>query len=400
MHVRPRVVSSLVCCLGVLAVAACAPSPAPQPQPAPAAAPATEAPAPSAAAPAKPAPAPAPQKQEAPAQPPPAAAAKPAAAGGEFRPAPDLLAAARQEGQVAFYSALPQAMAEEVKRRFEARTGVRLELTRLSAGPQRDRLLREKQSGLRVTDVIEHGNASFWIDYKRRNILERYAPDEAKSYRPEFRDKDGFFLAAWFSSQFIAYNPQAIAAAEAPRRWIDATDTKWQGKLSIAHPKHSGVANEFALAMVKRYGWEFYEKIKANRPLVVRSLAEMIPALVGGERPVAFEVWDVTAWEAKKRGSPIEFVYPEEGTMLSLVYTGVVKDPPHPSAARLLIEYLSSQEHQQFLADRYQYAPRADVRYPSDMRPFSELKLLTVDPEEVVVRQEEINEKFADLFGG
>jgi len=45
------------------------------------------------------------------------------------------------------------------------------------------------------------------------------------------------------------------------------------------------------------------------------------------------------------------------------------------------------------------YVPNEEVSYAKDKRPLKEIKLLPAEPEEVLKRNEEIKEKFRELFG-
>ena len=54
----------------------------------------------------------------------------------------------------------------------------------------------------------------------------------------------------------------------------------------------------------------------------------------------------------KDAGEPIEIVYAPEGVPLVPGQAGVLKDAPHPNAARLFANFLFSQECQQLMGRR------------------------------------------------
>ena len=51
------------------------------------------------------------------------------------------------------------------------------------------------------------------------------------------------------------------------------------------------------------------------------------------------------------------------------------------------------------LLDRRWYVAHPDVTYPADRPKLSEIKVLTVDPEEIERRTEGVKKKFVELFG-
>jgi iron(III) transport system substrate-binding protein len=384
--------------LAILAflVSACGGSPAPTQGQAPAA-PAAK-PAEPAAKPAEPAAKPAEQP-----------AAKPAASGEAVAVTPrfstdkQTLEAAKKEGKVIYYTARTQADAEAIAKRFEELTGIKVEVTRLSAGPQFDRVMREQQAGLKVTDVVDSGLEPNFLIYKERGMLQPYQPREASKIDSAYRDKDQMYHVPVVVLQFICYNPRVISAAEAPKSWKDIYDPKWKGKLALAHPNYSGIVNEWLYWQSQLYGWEILDKLKANQPFIGRSLGEVIPPLVSGERPLGAECWSDPAWQAKRQGQPIEIVYPSEGVMANTNPVAILKTAPNPNAAKVLVDFLFSLENQQWLAGRYVYVTHPEVTYPTDLagfKPLKELKTVVVDPNEVKKELQSIRDRFADRFGG
>jgi iron(III) transport system substrate-binding protein len=102
----------------------------------------------------------------------------------------------------------------------------------------------------------------------------------------------------------------------------------------------------------------------------------------------------------KEAGSPVEIVYPAEGTPFVPSPTGVLAKAPHPNAARLLQSFLYSPELQQILIDRggeRSLHPLAE-EHPG-RRPLSEIKLLTVDPALVADTADEIKASYTKYFG-
>jgi iron(III) transport system substrate-binding protein len=132
----------------------------------------------------------------------------------------------------------------------------------------------------------------------------------------------------------------------------------------------------------------------------VQSSTEPPKKLALGERPVMVDGNEYNAFLAKESGAPIEIVYPAEGTPLLVGSAGVMKDAPHPNAARLFISYLFSLEGQQLLVDvggLRSYHP--DVKERPGRKPLSEIKLLTADPVEQEKAVDEIKQKYAAYFG-
>ena len=122
--------------------------------------------------------------------------------------------------------------------------------------------------------------------------------------------------------------------------------------------------------------------------------------VASGERPVAVDGGEYTFYQIKKKGNPVEIVYPKEGVPLVVSPTAIMSFAPHPTAARLFTDFTFSREVQQVMADSEGlYTGHPEVKYPADKPKLTDLKLLTVDPEELEKRGEEIRQRFVEFFG-
>jgi iron(III) transport system substrate-binding protein len=93
-------------------------------------------------------------------------------------------------------------------------------------------------------------------------------------------------------------------------------------------------------------------------------------------------------------------VYPKEGVPLVVSPSAITSFAPHPNAAKLFTDFIFSKDVQQALADTEGlYSGHPQVTYPSDKPRLSDLKLLSVDPEELEKRNEEIKTRFVEFFG-
>ena len=79
-------------------------------------------------------------------------------------------------------------------------------------------------------------------------------------------------------------------------------------------PLYSGAAAIMLGTMTARtdLGWAYFEKLKADDAVAVRGNGAVLTAVANGEKPYGVLV-DFMAFNAKAKGSPIDFVFPAEG---------------------------------------------------------------------------------------
>ena len=311
------------------------------------------------------------------------------------------LEAARREGKVVWYTSLALPSAEKVARLFEAAyPGLKVEVHRTGSQRILQRVMQELQANIKNVDVIHTSDAGHFVLLKDKKLLMPHTPPGVEKFAPGFRDKDGYYFGLRATVNVIAYNTRALSAAEAPKTWKDLLDPKWKGKLVTAHPGYSGVIATHVLALVHLHGWDYFKQLAQNRVMLVQSAVDPPTVVASGERIVAVNGGDYYAYQLKKKGNPIDVIYPKEGVPLVVSPTAIAAFAPHPNAAKLFTDFTFTRDIQQALADSEGlYTGHPDVTYPADRPRLSDLKLLTVDPEELEKRNEELKGRFVEFFG-
>lgn len=311
------------------------------------------------------------------------------------------LEAARKEGKVVWYTSLALPSAEKVAKLFEAaHPGIQVEVHRTGSERILSRVMQELKANIKNADVVHTSDAGHFVLLKRQNLLTRYTPAGVEAFPAGFKDTDGFYYGLRATVSVIAYNTKAVPAAEAPKSWKDLLDPRWKGKMVTAHPGYSGIIATHVLALVSQYGWDYFKQLASNRLMLVQSAVDPAGVVASGERVVAVDGGEYTFYQTRKKGNPIEIVYPREGVPLIVSPTAITSFAPHPNAARIFTDFSFSREVQQVLADSEGlYTGHPEVTYPADKPKLSDLKLLSVDPEELEKRSEEIKKRFVEFFG-
>jgi len=309
--------------------------------------------------------------------------------------------AAKKEGKVVWYTSLALPSAEKVAKLFEAAyPGIKVEVHRTGSQRILQRVMQELQANLKLVDVIHTSDAGHFVLLKEKKLLMKYTPAGVDPFPAGFKDRDGYYYGLRATVNVIAYNTKLVSAADVPKGWKDLLDPKWKGKLVTAHPGYSGVIATHVLALVHLHGWDYFKQLAQNKLMLVQSAVDPAGVVASGERLVAVNGGDYYYYQMKKKGNPIEVVYPKEGVPLVVSPTAIASFAPHPNAAKLFTDFTFSRELQQVMADSEGlYTGHPEVKYPSDKPKLSELKLLTVDAEELEKRNEEIKNRFIEFFG-
>jgi iron(III) transport system substrate-binding protein len=315
---------------------------------------------------------------------------------------PDLIEAARKEGQVAYYSALELNVAERLGKLFEAKyPGIAVRVERSGAERIFQRIAQEQASHINAVDVANSTDPAHYLDWKKNDWLAPYLPDDVAKYFPADQvDPDGMYATACGWIEAIGYNTDLVKSADAPKSYADLLDAKWRGKIVKAHPGYSGAIMTATFLLARDLGWPYLEKLAQQKVMQVQSAADPPKKILLGERAIMADGNDYNLLLLKNQGRPVESVYATEGSPLIIVPSGVFRSAPNPNAARLFQSFFLSAETQQMLADEFAHRSfHAQVNEKPGHVPLSALKLLKAEPAQVLAQSEEIKARYSKLFG-
>jgi iron(III) transport system substrate-binding protein len=314
---------------------------------------------------------------------------------------PDLIAAAKKEGQVIYYTSTDLPVAEKLARSFEAKyPGIAVHVERTGAERVFQRIGQEYASNIHAVDVVNSSDAAHFIVWKRDGILAPYVPEDvAKFYPPEHKDEDGQFASfrVWLS--IIAYNTNLVKAQDAPKSFSDLLDPKWKGKIVKAHPGYSGTIMTATYQMQRDLGWSYFEQLAKQNVMQVQSSADPPKKLDLGERSVMADGNEYNIFQLKEAGRPVEPVYASEGSPLIIAPNGVFKASPHPNAARLFQSFCLGRDAQQLIIDIGGLrSVHRQVEEKPDRKPLSDIKTMKDDAAAVEKEGEAIKARYSKIF--
>jgi iron(III) transport system substrate-binding protein len=313
-----------------------------------------------------------------------------------------LLDAAKKEGKVVWYTAVDLPVAEKVARAFEAKyPGIAVRVERSGAERVFQRIGQEYSSNIHAVDVVNSSDAAHFIVWKRDGILAPYVPEDvAKHFPAEHKDPDGMFASFRLWGCVIGYNTSMVKKEEAPKSFKDLLDPKWTGKLVKAHPGYSGTIMTATFQITRDLGWDYLEKLAKQKVMQVQSSTDPPKKLALGERAVMADGNEYNMFQEKEKGSPVDIVYPSEGTPMIVGPNAIFKNAPNPNAARLFQSYCFTPEAQQLIVEVGGLrSVHPQVKEKAGRTPIKEVKWMKDDAAGVEKSAEEIKTRYTKLFG-
>jgi iron(III) transport system substrate-binding protein len=314
---------------------------------------------------------------------------------------PELIAAAKKEGKLAFYTAMDLAFAQRLGKEFEAKyPGIAVRVERSGAERVFTRIGQEYSSNIHTVDVVNTADQAHCIVWKRNGWLAPYLPEDvAKHYDKAYYDPDGLHVTTRVLVSPFGYNTNLVKKEEAPKSFADLLDPKWEGKMVKAHPAYSGTIMNATFQIARDLGWDYLEKLSKQRVMQLQSATDTPKKISLGERAIMVDGAGYLIIRYKEEGQPVDIIYPEEGTPLATSPSAVFKNAPKPNAARLFQNWMHSREGQQLLVDvARQYSPHGQTVEKPGVRKLADIKLMKEDPEGMEKSAEEIKKRYAQIF--
>lgn len=312
---------------------------------------------------------------------------------------PALIAAAKQEGKIAWYTADDLILATKVSKSFETKYGISVQLERSGAERIYQRIGQEYSSDISAVDVVTTSDLGHTVSWRASGWLAPYVPAEAQHWADEAFAPDGTYLVEKLTLVIPGYNTRLVKAEDAPKTWTDLLDPKWKDKMVKGHPGYSGAITNGTFALSHLLGWDFYEKLAKQGIMQVQSATDPPMRVAQGERAVMADAAEVTAHRLISQGAPLVLIYPPEGVPAIRNGTAVMLKAPHPNAARLFMHYMASAECQAINMSQGARSPDATLAEPAGWMPLAKIKLIYNDPVDVARESEELKKHYTKLFG-
>lgn len=277
---------------------------------------------------------------------------------------------------------------------FTRDTGIQVEPVVAGSGVLIRRIASERQHPL--GDAVIGVSRALLASNKA--LLAPYASQNKAAVPAHYRDADDAWIGTNLHLLVILQNTKALAADAGPTSWADLLDPKWKDKIAFGHPAFSGYIATWVLSLTRLYGWDYFEQLAKQSPLIGRSGNDAITELASGERLVAAGP-DATTLKSKNKGNPIDIIYPEDGSVFMTAPSAILTKAPHPHAAELFMDFFMTKEYSQVLVSNGFSPLRPEVTPPDGLRPLSDVKLIRPPAQELKDEIPKVIEKFRATFG-
>ena len=315
-----------------------------------------------------------------------------AAANTEFE---KTVEAARKEGKVVLYTAnVGVRFHYDIAAAFQKRYGIPVEILEARASELRERIRTEQAAGRSIGDVSHNGATTTALQLKDGAFQAHGSLPGLSGMLPQFKS-DGIRIPLFAIVYGMLVNTRLVPAGSEPRSWNDLLDPKWKGRIISDDLRALGGGSVLFFVTHDAFGRGFHEKLAQQNLIFTRDIRDAERRVARGEAaiwiPFTFSNYP------QIRGLPVKPIVPSEGATYIMYEVAMLKNAPHPNAARLLMNYFIEQEAQAIYALGGYVPVRQGVALtaPPDIRELIEVKLLgTTDAD----RQNDMLKAAQDIY--
>ncbi|WP_126976428.1 ABC transporter substrate-binding protein [Frigidibacter oleivorans] len=309
-------------------------------------------------------------------------------------------AAVAQENKITVYTSQPQdQMAAVVEAFNKDHPEIEVEVFRTGTTELMAKLAAEFEAGSTPADVMLIADAVAMTQLKNDDRLYAYTDAPLEGIPEAVVDADRTFFGTKLITTGIVYNTDMVS--EAPTSWADLAAPEVAGSLIMPSPLYSGAAVIHVGTMVQQpeFGWDWYETLADNGAVAGQGNGTVIEAVARGEKAYGIII-EYMALNAKAKGSPVDFVFPEEGVSSITQPVAILKDSDAIEAAKVFVDWqLSKTAQEQSVAQGY-FPIVAGVAQPEGYPDPATLTLLPADAGQMLEEDQANKEMFAEIYGG
>jgi iron(III) transport system substrate-binding protein len=273
------------------------------------------------------------------------------------------LEAARREGKVVV-GIPPQAeLRKQMEQSFKQKFRIDIELVPARGAQNASRIISESKGGVKFFDAVITGSGSA-LTILQAGFLDSLEPcmilSEVKDpkhwwgghiWEDNVTNKRSLYsFIADADTGGLRYNSDLIKPDDV-RSFDDLLNPRWKRKIGFNDPRIGGSGQSIWSFLWEIKGEEYLRKLAQQELFLSRNTRQIADALAKGSLSIALGIGASEVEPHLKAGLPVkELPKPKEGLPASSAFgvIGIVKDPPHPNAAKVFINWLLSKDGQEF----------------------------------------------------
>jgi iron(III) transport system substrate-binding protein len=304
------------------------------------------------------------------------------------------------------YTSIYKEVIEEIKKPLQAKfTNANIEFFQGGSEIIANKVAAELSSGNVKANLILTSDPFWYRELKNTGHLLAYESPMLGKTHAAYSDPQFAWTVVRLPMMVIGYNPESLEGQAPPDSYQALlSDPKYKGKASIGSPLESGTHFTFFSVMFIKQSEKFFETLKANQWLSQGGNSSVLSRIESKERPFGILLLE-NVLTAQKKGSPIKYVFPKDGTIPIPSPIGILKyGPPETiEMSKKIYDWFFTPEAQKSFVDSGMYSALSDFESPTGTPPWKSLEPQLANwsstlEEMVIKNREALKKSYAQTF--
>jgi len=275
----------------------------------------------------------------------------------------DLIAKAKQEGEVVYYTDLiVDQIVRPLASAFEAKYGIKVSYVRADSQVNVLKMLNERKAGRVMSDIF--GLNTGLEVLIAAGAARQFTTANGEELPPRYRDPDHYWVSSHLFVITPALNTALVPAAQRPHAYDDLLAPYWKDKM-VWKPNDltgaPGFIGNVLITMGEARGTDYLRKLAGqNIKSVSASARAVLDQVIAGEYSLSLQILNHHAAISAAKGAPVDWLRMSPVTVAPGL-VGMTAGSPHPNAGQLFIEFMTSKEGQLIFQGADYLPARPDV---------------------------------------
>ncbi len=280
----------------------------------------------------------------------------------------DLVETSKNESGLIIYSILGKDSWQPAIEAFNAHfPWIQVTTIDLGANEVFERYAADSNAGERTADLIVSSAPDGWLNFANSGQIVPYISEEDIFVPPWARLAPGVYTIASdpmvivYNKEFIPNPPHSMADLA---KMIGGDPEELNGKITSydAAQNSTGLAiNWFWTNFMGDSGWDILARIGRTKPSLKTSASSMVSSVLSGDTPIGYFVSPVAFLPMLDQQSNLGWAYITDGQPILMRSIAVTNQAANPNSAKLMVDFLLSQEGQLSLALSGMTPYRSDI---------------------------------------
>jgi iron(III) transport system substrate-binding protein len=175
-----------------------------------------------------------------------------------------------------------------------------------------------------------------------------------------------------YYSMMVLICHKNVPVDQRPTSFQDLTKPIFKSVIQSGSPLESGTSFTAVAYLSEKYGWDYFKKLRDLDLASSGGNSTVIQKVESGEKKIGIVLLE-NALAARKRGSPIDIIYPSDGSIPIPSVQAIFNGTKQKDATSKFADFILSKEGQELLRAGYMYSILGGVEPPEGARPFKEI---------------------------